>query len=726
MTDPVKGAPSRRRPVRTPTVIQMEAVECGAAALGIILAYYGHYVPLEILREDCGVTRDGSNAGNVIRAARAYGFDAGGMKLGIAQLDKAPLPAILFWQYSHFVVLEGYSGGRFYLNDPARGRLKVGYEEFNKAFTGIVLKMTPGEAFVKTGGPPNMLSGLVERFRGAKSALTFVVLTGLFLVVPGILVPAFSKIFIDNILLNGRREWLEPLLLGMGATMLLRIILSWLQAHYLLRLHTKLSLSMSAKFLMHVMRLPTNFFQQRYPGDIASRVESNDRVAALLTGQLASSCISLFSVVFYAIVMFTFDAPLTVVGIGVVILILIIVRAFTRLRVDESRRLQQEIGKQYGVMMSGLLTIDALKASGRESDFFARWAGHQAKSTNSRQQLAVLSLWLGLAPELLERLLMNTVILGWGGWQVMNGELSIGSLVAMQSLMASFMAPAKNLANLGQSIQTIQADIARLDDVHKCDIDPLLEIGQHLPSQETRRLSGLVEVNSVTFGYDRLKEPLISEFQLRLRPGGRVAIVGPSGSGKSTMAKVLAGLYHPWQGAILFDGIPAEKVPRPIRSASLAMVDQQIMLFEGSIRDNLTLWDASVSDENVVKAAGDACILEEISSRPGGLNAEIIQMGNNFSGGQRQRLEIARALAVNPSILILDEATSALDPETELKIDCNLRERGCSCIIIAHRLSTIRDADEIIVLENGNVVERGVHEELIALGGHYAELVQTT
>jgi NHLM bacteriocin system ABC transporter peptidase/ATP-binding protein len=726
MTEPRKSAPSHRRPVRTPTVIQMEAVECGAAAFGIILAYYRHYVPLEILRDVCSVTRDGSNAANIVRAARTYGFNSGGMKLDIGELDSAPLPAILFWNFNHFVVLEGYSGDRFYLNDPASGRRSVYYDEFDKAFTGIVLKMTPGETFVETGGPPSMFSGLIERFRGTESALTFVVLTGLFLVIPGILVPGFSKIFIDNILLGSRREWLGPLLLGMGATMLVGVFLNWLQAHYLLRLHTKLSLSMSAKFLMHVLRLPTNFFQQRFPGDIASRVQSNDRVAALLTGQLAGSCISLVTIVFYAIVMFMFDTTLTLIGIATVFVLLAIVRAFTRLRVDESRRLQQEIGKQYGVLMSGLLTLDTLKASGREGDFVARWSGHQAKSVNSQQQLAVLSLWLGLTPGLLQALLLNAVILGWGGWQVMKGELSIGSLVAMQFLTTSFISPAKNLVNLGQSIQTIQADLARLDDIRKCDPDPMLQVGEHFLPEAVRRLSGRVLVDAVTFGYDRLKKPLITDFRFQLKSGGRVAIVGPSGSGKSTIAKLLAGLYHPWQGVILFDGIPAEKVPRPIRSASLAMVDQQIILFEGSIRDNLTLWDVSIPDEDVVRAAADACILDEIASRPGGLDAKITQMGFNFSGGQRQRLEIARALATNPSILILDEATSALDPQTELAIDRNLRERGCSCIIIAHRLSTIRDADEIIVLKDGNVVERGAHDQLVELGGHYAELVTTT
>lgn len=726
MTESDGKAPSRRRPVRTPTVLQMEAVECGAAALGIILAHYRHYVPLEILREECGVSRDGSTAGNIVRAALAHGLNAKGTMVEIGELDGIVLPAIIFWGYNHFVVLEGYSDNRFFLNDPSCGRRSVEFDAFNEKFTGIVLTMTPGEGFVETGGPPNMLSGLAERFRGAGTALNFTILTGLFLVVPGILVPGFSKVFVDNILLGGRPEWLGPLLLGMGGVLLVRVVLNWLQAQYLLRLRTKLSLSMSSKFLMHVLQLPCGFFQQRLPGDIASRVQSNDKIAALLTGQLASSCISLVTIVFYTVVMFAFDTSLTLVGIGLLAVILFIVRAFTRLRVDESRLLQQDIGKQYGVMMSGLLTMDMLKASGRESDFFKHWSGCQARSVNSRQRLGVLSLRLNLGPEFLQQLLVTAVVLGWGGRQVMNGELSIGDLVAMQFLMISFIAPAMNLVNLGQSIQTIQADLARLDDVQKCPVDPMVRIDDSPPPENLRRLSGLVEARSVTFGYDKLREPLLKSFSFRLRPGGRMAVVGPSGSGKSTVAKLVAGLYHPWEGSVLFDGKPVHETPRQVRAASVAMVDQQITLFEGSIRDNLRLWDESISDEDITKAAADACILEEISSRPGGFDAQINQMGCNFSGGQRQRLEIARALATNPGVLILDEATSALDPETELRIDRNLRERACSCIIIAHRLSTIRDADEIIVLDKGKVVERGTHEALLADGGCYAGLVTTT
>ena len=720
-----RGERPHRR-ARTPTILQMEAVECGAAALAIVLAHFGRWVPLEELRVACGVSRDGSKASNMVKAARTYGLEAKGYKREPQSLRTVKPPMILHWNFNHFVVLEGFRKGRVHLNDPGTGPRVVTEEELDQAFTGVVLTFQPGPDFVRRGDPPRLLPALKRRLAGTRAALVFVLLAGLALAIPGMIVPVFSKVFLDSVLLEGRREWLPPLLLAMGVTAGLLGALTWLQQSYLLRLETRMAVGGSSRFLWHVLRLPTEFFSQRFAGDISSRVGINDRVAQLLSRDLATNALGALTIAFFAVLLFQYDVVLTLVGIAVVSLNVAALRYVSRRRVDGSLRLVQDQGKLLGTAIGGLQTIETLKATGGESDLFTRWAGYQAKVVNGRQELERYTQILDTVPALLSAV-NSALILGIGGVRVMNGALSVGSLVAYQLLMASFIAPVTRLVSLGGRLQTVAGDMNRLDDVLRYRVDPGAAAGldDEMPAAEAVKLAGRLELRNVSFGYSRFDPPLIEGLNLTLAPGSRVALVGGSGSGKSTLARLVTGLYQPWEGEILFDGQPRAAIPPTVLASSLAMVDQNVFLFEGTVRENLTLWDSTVPLPEVVAAAKDACIHEDVAARPGGYDTPVEEGGANWSGGQRQRLEIARALVGRPSLLVLDEATSALDPTTESGIDENLRRRGCSCLLIAHRLSTIRDADEIIVLDRGKVVQRGTHDELRAVEGPYARLIST-
>jgi NHLM bacteriocin system ABC transporter peptidase/ATP-binding protein len=716
----------KEKRVRTPAVLQMEAVECGAASLAMILAYHGRVVPLEELRVECGVSRDGSKASNMIQAACSYGLEAHGFNMEPEELRGLPLPMIVFWNFNHFVVLEGMRKGRAYLNDPAFGPRVIPMEEFDRSFTGVVLTFASTPEFRKGGEKRSVLGSLASRLSGLETTLAYVVLAGLLLVIPGLAIPAFSRVFVDGILVSRMDGWLKPLLLAMATTAVLRCLLTMLQESHLLRLEVKLAVSGSARFFRHVLRLPMEFFAQRMAGEIGSRVQLNDDVAQLLSGRLAANILNLVMIVFYAVIMLWYDVILTLVGVGIAALNLIALKLVSAKRSVMNQRLHQEIGKIMGLSMNGLQTIETLKAGGMEADFFEQWAGYQAKAVHAQQELSIPTQLLAAVPAFL--MALNTaVILAVGGLRVIDGHMTMGMLVAFQSLMASFMGPVNQMVTLGSKLQEAQNDMKRLDDVlqHKPDrrFSRQAEKGETGPEAPQAKLSGKLELRGVTFGYSHLAPPLISNFNLTLAPGARVALVGLSGSGKSTVAKLVSGLYEPWEGQILFDEKPRDDLPPGLVANSVSMVDQDVFLFGGTVRDNVAMWDETVPENDINEAARDACIRDDIAARPGAYLSKVGESGSNFSGGQRQRLEIARALVNNPTLLVMDEATSALDPTTEKIVDDNLRRRGCTCLIIAHRLSTIRDCDEIIVLDKGHVVQRGTHEELRNEEGLYAEMI---
>lgn len=720
-------APTGRTPrrVRTPTVLQMEAVECGAAALAMVLGHHGRFVPLEELRIACGVSRDGSRAANLLKAARGYRLAAKGMQMDLTALAGMRAPAILFWEFNHYVVYEGM-GRRFgrrgaYINDPAKGRRFVPMEEFDTSFTGVVLTFEPDAGFRRTGRKPGVLGGVPARLRGTSGTMLAAVLSSLLLVVVGAAVPALSRTYIDMFLIGEQTSLLGVLFASMAAALVLTAVLTALQQANLLRGRIISSTLGSARFLRHLLRLPVAFFSQRNPADLVQRLQSNDAVAETLARDLAAAGVDAVVVVLYAVLLWTYDPQLTLVGIGIALLNVVAMRIVVHVRATGTQKLRAENARLTNTSYSGLQLIETMKATGGENGFFRRWAGRHAVTLDVQQRLGVPSAWLAVVAPTLAAL-NSALILMIGGLRAVDGHLSVGLLVAFQALVTSFTAPITRLNGVAGRIQDFAADVARLKDVEDFPVDPLYS--RREPPAGTRRLKGHVELDGITFGYSPLDAPLLKDFSLSVGPGQQVALVGGSGSGKSTVSRLISGLYTPWEGAIRIDGMRLADIPRGALAASVSFVDQDVFLFEGTVRDNVALWDPSVPDEAVVAALEDAAVYGVVARRPGGIHSRVEQDGRNFSGGQRQRLEIARALVRRPSVLVLDEVTSALDAETEQIVMDSLRRRGCACVVIAHRLSTVRDSDEIVVLDRGTVVERGRHEHLLAAQGAYAELVK--
>ena len=708
---------------KVPMVMQLEALECGAACLTMILAYYRKWIPLEEVRKDCGVSRDGSNLKNIYLAAQSYGLEPHGYRMELdAVMHQVKYPCIIHWDFNHYVVLDGFSGNKAVLNDPARGIVKVSMEEFNEAFTGIVMTFEPGPNFVPSGKPKSTLAFAGKRLQGAGPAVAFVALISMITYMFGIINPVMTRMFYDRLLPGKAPEWVRPFLLVLAGLCVFQVLADWIRTVYSLKINGKMAITGNADFLWKVLRLPMEFFSQRLAGDILQRQNTNASIAGTLVETVAPLALNTVMMLFYLLVMLRYSVMMTLIGLGSLLLNLGVARYLTAKRINLSRVQMRDEGKLAATMMAGISMAETIKASGAEAGFFRKWSGYQASVNTQKVRFFTLNARIGMLPTLISTV-SNYLVLFLGVQMAMENNFTLGMIATFQGLLQSFMEPAQTLVSAGKTIQEMRTEMERVEDVMQYPEDPVMAASEKAPAGDFSKLGGEVELKHVTFGYARLGNPTVTDFSMHLEPGRRIAIVGPSGCGKSTVSKLITGLYEPWEGEILFDGRPIREIPRTVFTGSVAMVDQEIVLFEDSIGENIRMWDPSIEDFEVILAARDAQIHDDILQRPGGYDYKLTENGGNLSGGQRQRLEIARVLAQDPSIIILDEATSALDAKTEYELVSAVKARGISCIVVAHRLSTIRDCDEIIVMDAGKIVERGTHEELMARGGAYMELV---
>ncbi len=698
--------------------MQMEAVECGAASLSMILAYYGKWLPLEQVREACSVSRDGSSMKNILLAAKMYGLEPSAYKVSAENLAGME-PAIIHWNFEHFVVFKGMRKGKAHLNDPGIGPVEIPMDEFRRSFTGVAMTFELTDRFQPSGHPTNILSYIKRNLSGANEAFWLTFIFTFLLAVVTLTLPLLTRVFFDEILSGRNAQWATVFFCLMTALALFNFIVTLWQQRYSKRIAGQLALRGNINYLRHLLRLPMSFFAMRFVGDLQQRQRLNETITHSLVEVLAPQAINVMLLVLYLILMLSYNYVLTLIGVAAALVNLAVVHHYAGQRLNMVRSTQQSMGKYYSATVSCLENIESIKAAGAEEGFFQYWSGLWSRMFNKQREMHVQQSEMSLLPTLTSNLLTMAVLLV-GAWYILQGDLSVGMLMAFQGFMTAFMAPVEKIVNAGQQLLEMRSQIERVDDVMKYPEDQHAD-GEH---SEEGKLLGELELRDVTFGYNRTQPPLIDHFNLHLRAGESVAFVGSSGCGKSTLAKLISGLYKPWSGEILFDGRPIESISSDELTNSIAVVDQNIVLFDDTLSQNIRMWDQSIEDFAILMACSDAQVHSDIMNRPEGLATKVVRGGKNFSGGQCQRFEIATALAREPMILIMDEATSALDPTTEDLVMRHIREMGITQIVVAHRLSTIRDCDQIIVMEAGHVVQQGTHEQLMQQDGLYRQLME--
>ena len=713
--------PKTKGVANTPIIMQLEVLECGAASLAMIMAYYGKWVALEQVRVDCGVSRNGSNAKNICRAANKYGFVAKGLALSTNKLkERGKFPAIIHWGGGHFVVLNGFRGNKAIINDPAKGLVKVDLNTFDQFFTGIYLEIVPDEGFEPGGKRKSIFAFAKKRLKGAGALIAFFSITTIVFYLFTIFNPAMNQVFVDYLLGGNNPDWILPFILIFGGVGLLQVIVTVVQSLYQYKISGKLDLIGSTTYMWRILRLPIEFFSQRMVGDLQSRQNENSSIAETLVNVFAPLLFNAIMIVVYLVVMISKSAILALVGVITVVINIFVSQYISKVRVNISRVQARDNARLTAMTSKGIEMIETIKSNGAENSYFASWKEASDNVYTQNIKLAKTNQSLGLIPAFVSTI-ANYSVLILGVYYTIKGEFTVGSILAFQGLLGAFMSPALTIINSGQTLQEMRTQMERVDDVLEYPLDQ--NVTREIEMERISKIKGNLILKDITFGYSKLDQPILTNFNLEIKQGQKVAIVGSTGSGKSTISKLISGLYSPWSGEIIFNGKRIEEIDHEIFTSSIAVVDQDITLYEDTIMNNLKMWDESIADYEVIMACNDAQIHKAITSRQGGYNAPVLEGGKNFSGGEKQRLEIARSLAMDPSIIILDEATSALDAKTEFDVVKSIKARGITTIVIAHRLSTIRDADLIVVLDHGHVVEQGTHESLMRLKGAYYDLV---
>ena len=714
-------SPKHKGVARVPVIMQMENMECGAAALAMVLAYYGKWIPLSKLRELCGISRDGAKMSIIAKTARTMGLQAQGYRYEADEFFKnATFPCIVHWNFTHFVVICGRKGNKVYVNDPARGNMKISVQDFDDAFTGLCICFSPDENFEPSGRPRSIYSYLKANLKEAKMTVAFVAAASFIVSLSSLLLPAASRLFLDGIISRKNPEWLLPLIALLGILCVIQLTVGWVQAVFQMKLFGVLGIKTSIRYMWHIFHMPARFFFQRQPGDLQQNEEASRTVSETFIMRIVPLLINALMMAFYAFAMFRYSPLMSAVGLSVVCINLFLCRYIANRRINIVRIMKRDMGKLISSSMTGISMVETIKAAGAENAFFGRWSGYQANVNEQNVRFEKISQILGSIPGILINL-CSVLLLCCGIWLVIKEQFTIGSVMAFQALLTAFMNPAYQMVNSEQMLQEMRTDMERIEDIMAYPEYDLL--AGEVSAEQFRRITGQIEFRNVTFGYSALEEPLVKDLSFRIEAGTRTAIVGASGCGKSTVLSLASGLYEPWDGQVIIDGRPLEQIAKNELRGSMAVIDQNIMLFKDTVANNIKMWDNSIEDYEMILAAKDAHIHDDIMAKENGYHHVLLENGADFSGGQRQRLEIARALASDPSVIIMDEATSALDAITEYQVVSSIHDRGVTCLIVAHRLSTIRDCDWIIVLDQGKIAEQGTHDELMALNGLYSSLV---